>query len=301
MALVAEVAEGVYIIDTGGLGYRNTVAAYIARGRRSSAVLDTGYASSTSRIVSALSRIGVGERELRYIIPTHAHLDHCGASGELLARYESSEVYAHERAVPHLVDPSRLVASVRSIYSENIYEQMDGARPTDEGRTHVLGDGDELDLGGVTIRAIYTPGHAPHHLSLEIVERRYVVTGDAVPSRYPFTNYYIPNSVPPRYDHEQAVASIEKLFGLRPRLLLTPHYGPIYPSEALRERYIEAIRSSVDQAKRLAGRGAGFEELEAEIRRSLAGGVDPRLLHPTIRMALRLVALSLHQTYKSPT
>jgi glyoxylase-like metal-dependent hydrolase (beta-lactamase superfamily II) len=298
---VSEIAEGVYVVDTGGLGYWNTVAAYVVRGSRYAAVLDTGYASGAARIVSALTRIGVEKGELRYIIVTHAHLDHCGASGDLLASYPLSGVYAHERAVPHLVDPSRLLASVRSIYSDGLLQRMGGMRPTEEGRTYVLGDGEEIGLGGLTVRAVYTPGHAPHHLSLEIVERGYVVTGDAVPSRYPFASYYIPNAVPPRYDYELALASIKKLFGLGPRLLLTPHYGPLIASEVLMEKYIEVIEACVGLARSLA-RGAGrVEELEAAVRRRIAGEVDPRGLHPSIRTALRFVALSLHQTYSSST
>jgi hypothetical protein len=67
------------------------------------------------------------------------------------------------------------------------------------------------------------------------------------------------------------------------------------------EKYIEVIEACVGLARSLA-RGAGrVEELEAAVRRRIAGEVDPRGLHPSIRTALRFVALSLHQTYSSST
>ena len=45
------------------------------------------------------------------ILLTHIHFDHAGATGALVRRWPDLEVYVHERGAPHLVDPSRLVAS----------------------------------------------------------------------------------------------------------------------------------------------------------------------------------------------
>ncbi|MCS7145083.1 MAG: MBL fold metallo-hydrolase [Nitrososphaerota archaeon] len=297
---MAALSRGVYIVETGGLGYRNTVAAYIVAGERSSAIIDTGYASSARRVASAIVESGASQN-LRYIIPTHAHLDHCGATGDLASIFAGAEVYTHERALPHLINPSRLLEGVKSIYEAHVFSAMGGIRPLDESRSRVMDDGEEIDLGGMTIRSIYTHGHAPHHLSIQIIEKGYVVTGDAVPSRYPFTDFFIPNTVPPKYDLDQALKSIRKIFELEPRLLLTPHYGPILPSHSLRERYEQVIKDSVELAKKLISRGAGIEELRSSLTAYLAGHSDLSKLHPYIQSAISLAALALYQTYKSST
>lgn len=298
--VVAALSRGVYIVETGGLGYRNTVAAYIVAGEKGSAIIDTGYASSARRVASAIIESGASQN-LRYIIPTHVHLDHCGATGDLAATFRDAEVYAHERALPHLVNPSKLLESVKSIYDSHVFSAMGGMRPVEEPRSHVMDDGEEIDLGGLTIRSIYTHGHAPHHLSIHIVEKRYIVTGDAVPSKYPFTEFLIPNTVPPKYDLDQAMSSIAKIFELEPQLLLTPHYGPILPSVRLREKYERVIKESVELARRLIKGGQGIEELRIGLTAYLTGQSSLSMLHPYIQSAIKLSALALYQTYKSST
>ncbi len=46
-----------------------------------------------------------------------------------------------------------------------------------------LADGEELRIGGITIAAVHTPGHASDHLCLRIVETDVVLTGDHVLGR----------------------------------------------------------------------------------------------------------------------
>lgn len=297
---VAAISKGLYLVDTGGLGYRNTVAAYIVKGEKYAAVVDTGYGSSSRRVADAIAKANATDR-LRYIIPTHAHLDHCGASGDLANIYRGSEVRAHERALPHLINPSRLLESVKAIYPPYAFEAMGGMRPVDENRARVMDDGEEIDLGGLTLRSIYTPGHAPHHLSIQIVELGYILTGDAVPSKYPFSDYYIPNIVPPRYDLDQALQSLRKIFDLEPRLLLTPHFGPILPSKSLHEKYMSVIMGAVEAARELIGRGEGFEALRSRLAAIITSGTDLSRLHPSIQVGVTFAALALYQTYKSST
>lgn len=297
---MAALSKGIYLVDTCGLGFRNVVAAYIVSGERYAAIIDTGYSSSANIVVKAVAEVGAMEK-LRYIIPTHAHLDHCGATGDLAIVYPRAEVLAHERALPHLINPSRLLESVRAIYDDSTLSAMGLLKPTDSERAHILGDGEEINLQGLTLRSIYTHGHAPHHLSIHIEERGYVVTGDAVPSRYPFTSHFIPNIVPPRFDYDQAIKSIAKIFDLNPRLLLTPHYGPLIPSQSLQEKYFEVIREVVEIAREGIGRGVGVDELRTRLAECIARSSDLKSLHPTVQTAIRLAAVALYQTYKSST
>jgi glyoxylase-like metal-dependent hydrolase (beta-lactamase superfamily II)/rhodanese-related sulfurtransferase len=52
-------------------------------------------------------------------------------------------------------------------HGSQILASAAGARPFDHIR---LGDGDEVDLGGLTLRALATPGHTPEHLSYLILD-----------------------------------------------------------------------------------------------------------------------------------
>ena len=48
----------------------------------------------------------------RAILLTHIHFDHAGATGALCRLWPDAEVWVHERGARHMIDPSRLVASV---------------------------------------------------------------------------------------------------------------------------------------------------------------------------------------------
>lgn len=267
---VSSISRGVYLVDTGGLGYENTVAAYLIVGERGAAFVDVGYGSGVGRLLGAMRSVGVPLEQLRYIVPTHLHLDHSGATG-LLASMSRAEVYAHERAVKHLVDPTRLLESVRSIYDEGTYARFGEFRPVEEGRVFVLKDGEELVLGGLTLRANYAPGHAPHHMSILIEENRYLVSADTFSVRLPIFPRPIPTTPPPSFDLEQALESMRRAYDLKPRLLLTPHYGPLMPSEILLEEDIGAYEYWARRSEELYRDGVGVEEAVRVFLEELAG------------------------------
>ena len=103
-----KVSERVYLLDTYALGQARTVGAYLVKGPKP-ALVDCGYASSYQSVLEWLAEAGVMPSDVRYLIPTHVHLDHAGAAGRLIREMPNAEVIAHERSTPHLVDPTRLI------------------------------------------------------------------------------------------------------------------------------------------------------------------------------------------------
>jgi glyoxylase-like metal-dependent hydrolase (beta-lactamase superfamily II) len=66
---------------------------------------------------------------------------------------------------------------VRKLWEQLVDEKMFGA--FDEGRVdEVLKDGDKIDLGNITLRTLYTPGHLPDHMCIEILEPNLVFASD---------------------------------------------------------------------------------------------------------------------------
>ena len=122
-------------------------------------LIDPGPGISEPTLLEALD----GERP-RALLLTHIHFDHAGATGALVRRWPDLPVYVHERGAPHMVDPSRLVASAGRLYGGE-----DGLRalwgemvPVPEANLRVL-TGGERDVEGA-FRVEYTPGHASHHV-----------------------------------------------------------------------------------------------------------------------------------------
>ena len=60
----------------------------------------------------------LGDEQPRALLLTHIHLDHAAATGALVRRWPELEVYVHERGAPHLIDPSKLLASAGRLYGD---------------------------------------------------------------------------------------------------------------------------------------------------------------------------------------
>ena len=63
---------------------------------------------------------GIEISDVRTVLITHIHLDHAGATGTLLKENSDIIVYVHERGAPHLIDPSKLLASATRLYGDEM-------------------------------------------------------------------------------------------------------------------------------------------------------------------------------------
>lgn len=122
------------------------------------------------RIGEELARRG---KRLKAIWLTHAHFDHVGGVNDLLATCDPGTgatipVYLHPADEPLL----RNAAASAARYGLLIDQPA--------GPTSPLQHGDELTVGGVTARALHTPGHAPGHVAFYLEEHALLLSGDAL-------------------------------------------------------------------------------------------------------------------------
>ncbi|MEM3742067.1 MAG: MBL fold metallo-hydrolase [Nitrososphaerota archaeon] len=219
-----KVSEHVYLLDTHALGFQEFVAAYLIVGDKSSAIVDIGYASSLPKVLEELSGVGLKPIDIDYIIPTHLHLDHAGATSYFIENSKKSIVLCHPRAVKHFLDPSKLNASVREIYGD--FASFFGlAEPIPIENIRSVQDYERIDLGGVSLRFLYAPGHAPHQIVVYVEEDEALITGDAVSIETPSIPLRVPTTPPPSYNYIEAVETLNKLSKLKSRIILRPHFG----------------------------------------------------------------------------
>ena len=105
-----EIAPGVRMIDTLLAGWTGVTAAYLVTGD-DPALVDTGARTSAQAVRDALAAAGIGRDDLRWIVLTHVHLDHCGATGILAHAYPRARVVVHVRGARHLAEPCLLYTS----------------------------------------------------------------------------------------------------------------------------------------------------------------------------------------------
>jgi glyoxylase-like metal-dependent hydrolase (beta-lactamase superfamily II) len=260
---VEEIAPGVHMIDTLLAGWTGVTAAYLVGGD-APALVDTGARTSAQAVRDALAAAGLGPDDLRWIVLTHVHLDHCGATGILSRAYPRARVVVHVRGARHLVEPGRLVAGTAAVHGEG-WSLYGGLDPTPADRIDAADDGHVVDLGGGRrLRMVATPGHARHHMAVLDETTGAVIAGDALGLRFRGAGAY-PALPPPEIDPPAGQASLDRLEELRPTALCPAHFGPAPdPAEA------------IDDARRQLALGAEAA-LAAPARDALAQALERAL------------------------
>ena len=273
------------IIDTKMHGRNGITGTFLIRGDQT-ALVETGPKSSVENVLAGLQTEGIDS--LDWIVVTHIHLDHAGAAGTLAQHFPDATVAVHGVGAPHLVDPAKLWKSAARIYGARMDSLWGGIDPIGEGRIKVIEDGDKIDLGGRSLQAIETPGHAYHHHAYLDDATGYLFTGDALGVKLPDVGVVRPATPPPEFHLEKAVASIERLRSVRPAAMWLTHFGPqnagVRPIDVdnLCDESIAALHrwdEWVTEAR------SGSDELsdvalivKERARESMEGGLDPELV-----------------------
>jgi glyoxylase-like metal-dependent hydrolase (beta-lactamase superfamily II) len=274
----------VHQIDTLMAGYDGITAGYLIRSDRP-CLVETGTAPSAPAVAGALARLGVGPADLATVVVTHIHLDHAGGVGDIAAMYPGAQIVVHERGARHLADPSRLMASARMVYGDELDGLFGTLAPTPASRIRAVGGTGTVDLGGGRrLDTYYAPGHAKHHIGLIDSVSGDLYVGDAAGIYIQETSDMRPATPPPDFDLEAALESLRTFAALRPARLLFSHYGPVAEVADALERAAGEIRLWVDETRRARGAGLGLDHaaaMVAERTRSryavLADGADPAL------------------------
>jgi glyoxylase-like metal-dependent hydrolase (beta-lactamase superfamily II) len=248
--LLTSVAEGITCVDTGMAGQRELNAVYVLAAAHPTLV-ETGPGADVPTVLGALDALGLSATDLADVVVTHIHVDHAGGAGRLLRHFPSATLWVHERGAPHLVDPTRLVASTARTYGEERMLAFYGVtEPVEASRLRAIVDGDRIDLGDRFLDVIATPGHASHHVSLHDDRTGAMFTGEAIGSHLPWADCYRPALPPPDVDVEAALDSIDRMRTRAPTALLTSHFGPIDDAIEGFERGAARIRTWAETVRR---------------------------------------------------
>lgn len=223
---ITPVGPGIRAIDLGFQGLPEVIAAYLVEDAGERALIEIGPTSSLSHLLAGLQEMGVPPESIDRVLLTHIHLDHAGASGTFLRLFPRAYLYVHEVGAPHMVDPDRLIASATRIYGDRMDVLWGAFEPVPPERMTVLGDNDLVSVGRRQMQALYTPGHASHHVAFHDLTGGGVFAGDVAAVRLPGFNFVRPPTPPPDLDLDLWDASIARLEALAPPALYLTHFGP---------------------------------------------------------------------------
>ncbi len=125
-------------------------------------VVDPG--EEPDRILAAVEASGA---EVEAILLTHCHFDHIGAVAPV-AKATGAPVYCPELEVPLLADIMRFVP----------WEGFGPYESYDADET--VGGGETLELAGLELDVVFTPGHSPGHVTYDVRGEEALFSGDVL-------------------------------------------------------------------------------------------------------------------------
>ncbi len=227
------------VIDVEHLGRPHVIGCW----QVDEALVDPGPESSLDTLLEAL-----GDERPRALLLTHIHLDHAAATGALVRRWPDLEIYVHERGAPHLIDPSKLLASAGRLYGDQMERLWGEIVPVPEGNVKPLAGGERV-LG---MKVAYTPGHASHHVCYLHEESGTAFVGDVAAVSVPNTNLVVPPTPPPDIDIETWEDSIGIVEGWAPERLALTHFGAIEDPAPHLAKVRERLREEAQFARELS-------------------------------------------------
>jgi glyoxylase-like metal-dependent hydrolase (beta-lactamase superfamily II) len=126
-------ALGLSYLDLKFCGVPGVIAAAVLHGPDGVAIVDPGPSSTLPALRAGLERAGIAPTDVRSLLLTHIHLDHAGATGTLVRENPALRVYVHEKGAPHMVDPSKLIASATRLWGDEMDRLWGEMLPVPQG------------------------------------------------------------------------------------------------------------------------------------------------------------------------
>src|SRR6266478_5640987 len=212
-------------LDNLWMGRPRTIAAALLESDGHRAVVDPGPGSTLETLRQQLRARGIGVGDLDTVLLTHIHLDHAGATGALVRENPRLAVYVHKNGAPHLVDPSKLLASAERLWPHELHRLFGEVLPVPAENLRILEGGETLTLGSREVEVVYTPGHASHHVSYFDKKEGVAFVGDTTGVRIEGNSYVMPATPPPDIDLGIWDASFAAILERKPARLFLTHYG----------------------------------------------------------------------------
>jgi len=219
--MMIELAPNIYYLPGENKSRFPYCACLYIKGRDRRVLIDAGMGPKN---MPPVKKLGID-----LLILTHCHIDH------RLTRTEIPDVpvWCHEKEEKFLQNKDQFFTAM-GLKRSGL--ELDKLFDFAQGRFGVeieqrLKDGDRIDLGGITLETIHTPGHTPGHIAFFIPEHKLLFSGDIDLTTFgPFYGHDFA-------DIDDFLSSIQRLKQVEAKIAISGHAGPFNGN--LSERFTE--------------------------------------------------------------
>ncbi|MHB8263937.1 MAG: MBL fold metallo-hydrolase [Acidimicrobiales bacterium] len=231
------------------------------------AIVDAGWNTEDAweTLTAGLESIGASVRDVRAVLVTHIHPDHYGLAGRV--KEESGAWIALHPADAALIpnryaDPKELLDTMQAMLKdagvpgESLEEFTMASMAIRQFVSTVepdvlLEDGDMVQLPGVDLKALWTPGHSPGHLCFYSKKRRILLAGDHVlPHITPGVTVHTQQALNPLGDY---MASLSKIRNLAVDEVMPAHEYRFTPLAARVDELLDHHENRLKEVKWVIG------------------------------------------------
>ena len=220
------IARGITFADLMFLSKPRIIATAVFQSPEGVALVDPGPTTCVDTLKAELAAQGIAIADIRSVLLTHIHLDHAGVTGTLCLENPKIKVYVHERGAPHMADPTKLLASAKQLYGDDMDRLWGDFLAVPQDNVHVLRGGERVSLGDRELEVAYIPGHASHHVGFLDRSSGVAFVGDTAGVRIGGELFAMPPTPPPDIDIVTWKASIGQIERWQAQTLFLTHFGP---------------------------------------------------------------------------
>ena len=219
------VVKGVYLVGGDDLTDPNDALIYLVQGPKT-ALIDCGCGKSVNQLLENVNEAGINPAKIKYLILTHAHVDHIGGAAELKRRL-GLEIVAHTKDAQFIqtADPTFTAADWYKVTLEPVKVDR-----------QILNE--EESIGDLTIISI--PGHTPGSIAVTVKrEDKIVLFGQDI---------HGPFDVAFHSDLTDWRLSMLRLLSINADILCEGHFGIFHGKDRVKKfikRYLDFYAESL--------------------------------------------------------